>query len=216
MSNILTAFDPVRSLVVLVGALTLGSAVMVLSRTLAKPYESVSSWSAKTTGTTVAVMVIAFVLASVRYQSLITLTFMMVFIAALTVLGLLDARLKILPNKVTIPLLIAGLILGTTGYTVSWIDAFLGATAGFLSLYLPALAYSKLTGRRGVGFGDFKLMAAAGAWLGWQPLLHIIFLAGMSVAIYGAIYLRVKRLPRTHTIPFGPFLAFACILFSAV
>lgn len=161
-------------------------------------------------------MLVAFFFAAQKHHNFISIGLMLVFIAALTVLALIDARLKILPNKVTLPLLIVGLLLSLTGYTVGWIDSVVGMAGGFLLLYLPAILFSMISGRQGVGYGDFKLMAAVGAWLGWQPLPYIIFFAAISLAILGSLYLKINKLPRTTTIPFGPFLAGASIFAALI
>jgi len=206
----------VRLLVVLAGVVLLGPYILIQSRRLAIPYKTTSTWSARTAGVSVALMSIAFAFLSLKYVNLLTLGLMMILTANLVLLSLLDARLKVLPNKLTLPLLVAGLLLSLTGYTVPWLDAVLGMICGFLILYLPALIYSKLRGRSGVGFGDIKLMAAVGAWLGWQPILHIIFVAGLSAALFGAAYLHIKQRPKTEKIPFGPFLAITTIVYMLI
>lgn len=197
---------------VLIGSLILCPIVPWASRALAELYQPHKPWPAKTSWLAVAMMLVAFVLAATRYQNLVSMALMLAFIATLAVLGLIDARLKVLPNKVTLPLLGAGLLLSLTDYTVGWQASMIGAACGFLMLYLPAILFSIISGREGVGYGDFKLMAAVGAWLGWQPLLYIIFFAGLSVAVVGTVYLKIKKLPRTTTIPFGPFLSAASVM----
>ncbi len=201
-----------RIILVIAASLCLVPLVLTLSRTLALPYKPGKPWPVRTSWLAVALMLIAFVFVALKEQSLVSVALMMVFIAALTVLALLDARLKILPNKLTLPLLGIGVLVSLTGYTVGWQQSLIGATSGFLMLYLPALLFSKISGREGVGYGDFKLMAAVGAWLGWQPLLFIIMVAGISVAIVGSIYLKVNNLPRSTVIPFGPFLVAASVV----
>ena len=159
---------------------------------------------------TIALLITCLIGAYFTIQDSIRLALTMLLLTALALLALIDLRHKVLPNKITIPLLIAGLALSLTGYTVPWQGALLGMSAGFLILFIPASIYSTLTGQEGVGFGDFKLMAGVGAWLGWQPILHIVVVAGLSAAILGTVYLRIKKLPRSTTIPFGPFLVAAC------
>lgn len=208
----------VESLLLTIVAIFLALCVFTLCRALAKPYVQLANtaWSGKSTVVVCVLMLLVFVPIVLNASSPLRSGVLMVFIASLTLLGLLDARLKVLPNKITLPLLLAGLVLSMTGLTVPWPQSLLGMVTGFLLLYLPAWLYARVTGRDGVGYGDFKIMAAVGAWLGWQPLLFIIFVGGLCVAVFGLFYIKINRLPRTHTIPFGPFLSAATILFLLI
>lgn len=208
-------FDPLQLnqvAIVVTGIVTLCPIVLYLSSSMAQAYQPGSAWSRTPSMIAVGLMAVSFIVASLKYSNIVSLGLMMFLIATLTLLALIDARVKILPNKLTLPLLVLGLLVSLTGYTVDWRSALSGMAGGFLLLYLPALLYSFITRREGVGFGDFKLLAAIGAWLGWQSLLHVVFVAGISSAVFGLIYLKQKRLPATATIPFGPFLAAASIL----
>ncbi len=129
---------------------------------------------------------------------------------ALLALAWIDAEHMRLPDILTLPLLLAGL-------AVTWWqdpDALpahaLGAAAGYISLSFTAFAYRRLRGREGIGLGDAKLLGAAGAWLGWQPLPWVVLLAALT-GIGMALWLQLRGATMTHTtaLPFGPCLAVA-------
>ncbi len=130
------------------------------------------------------------------------------FLIAATVI---DIDHQLLPDNITLPLLWLGLILALTPYGtgVSVTDAVIGAAAGYLSLWSVYQIFKLLTGREGMGYGDFKLLAAIGAWLGWQQLLTVVILSSMAGAVLGigmAIFAgRDKNIPMS----FGPYLAIA-------
>ena len=130
------------------------------------------------------------------------------FLIAATVI---DIDHQLLPDNITLPLLWLGLILALTPYGtgVSVTDAVIGAAAGYLSLWSVYQIFKMLTGREGMGYGDFKLLAAIGAWLGWQQLLTVVILSSMAGAVLGigmAIFAgRDKNIPMS----FGPYLAIA-------
>lgn len=121
----------------------------------------------------------------------------------------IDIDHQLLPDNITLPLLWLGLILAMTPYGtgVSVTDAVIGAAAGYLSLWSIYQIFKLLTGREGMGYGDFKLLAAIGAWLGWQKLLTVVILSSMAGAMLGigmAIFAgRDKNIPMS----FGPYLA---------
>lgn len=123
----------------------------------------------------------------------------------------IDIDHQLLPDNITLPLLWLGLILAMTPYGtgVSVTDAVIGAAAGYLSLWSIYQIFKLLTGREGMGYGDFKLLAAIGAWLGWQQLLTVVLLSSMAGAVLGigmAIFAgRDKNIPMS----FGPYLAIA-------
>lgn len=123
----------------------------------------------------------------------------------------IDIDHQLLPDNITLPLLWLGLILAMTPYGtgVSVTDAVIGAAAGYLSLWSIYQIFKLLTGREGMGYGDFKLLAAIGAWLGWQKLLTVVILSSMAGAVLGigmAIFAgRDKNIPMS----FGPYLAIA-------
>ena len=133
----------------------------------------------------------------------------LVFSYALLVLTGIDLHEKLLPDQITIPLLWLGLFANLNGTFVSLNEAVIGAIAGYLALWSVFWAFKLITGKEGMGYGDFKLLAALGAWMGWQMLPMIILLstaAGALVGIAGIVLAgRNKEMP----IAFGPFLASA-------
>lgn len=133
----------------------------------------------------------------------------LVFIWALIPLALIDYDHQILPDAITLPFLWLGLLVNSFGIFTDLHSAVIGALAGYLSLWLVYQAFKLVTKKEGMGFGDFKLFAMLGAWLGWQLLPLAILLAAFSGAIIGGIYLSLSKHGRDHPIPFGPFLCVA-------
>jgi leader peptidase (prepilin peptidase) / N-methyltransferase len=124
-------------------------------------------------------------------------------------LTMIDADHKLLPDQITLPLLWAGLLVNSFGVFATLNDAVWGAIAGYLSLWSVYWAFKKLTGKEGMGYGDFKLLAALGAWMGWQTLPVVILLSSLVGAIIGSIVLAISKQGRNTAIPFGPYLAIA-------
>ena len=127
----------------------------------------------------------------------------------------IDLDTQLLPDSLTLPLLWLGLVaaayLGRGGASVP-VDlksAVLGAVFGYLSLWAVYHLFRLATGKEGMGYGDFKLFAALGAWLGWQMLLPVILLSAASGAILGILLIVLRRRDRSVPIPFGPYLAVA-------
>lgn len=130
------------------------------------------------------------------------------FSAALLSLALIDWDTTLLPDDITLPLLWAGLLASALHWTsVPLADAVWGAAAGYLSLWLIYWAFKLATGKEGMGYGDFKLFAALGAWFGWQALVPIILVASVIGAIVGILLKINSRLREGGYVPFGPFLA---------
>ncbi|MBL0943123.1 MAG: prepilin peptidase [Hydrogenophaga sp.] len=130
------------------------------------------------------------------------------FAAALLALAGIDWDTTLLPDDITLPLLWAGLVLSAAGLmSVPLTDAVWGAVAGYLSLWLIYWVFKLLTGKEGMGHGDFKLFAALGAWFGWQALVPIILMASVLGAVVGIGIKLVGRLREGGYVPFGPFLA---------
>jgi len=130
------------------------------------------------------------------------------FSAALVTLAMIDWDTTLLPDDITLPLLWAGLIsaaLRLTGLPLQ--QAVWGAVAGYLSLWLIYQVFKLLTGKEGMGYGDFKLFAALGAWFGWQALVPMILMASVIGAIIGIAMKFSDSLREGGAIPFGPFLA---------
>jgi leader peptidase (prepilin peptidase)/N-methyltransferase len=140
------------------------------------------------------------------------------FSAALLSLALIDWDTTLLPDDITLPLLWAGLLASALHWTaIPLADAVWGATGGYLSLWLVYWAFKLATGKEGMGYGDFKLFAALGAWFGWQALVPIILISSVIGAIVGIALKINSRLREGGYIPFGPFLAgagFAAMVFG--
>ena len=112
-----------------------------------------------------------------------------------------------MPDSITLPLLWAGLLFNIPGIFVDLKSAVIGAAAGYLSLWSVYWAFRLATGKEGMGFGDFKLLAAIGAWLGWAMLPLVILLSSMVGAAVGIGLIVLARRGREVPIPFGPYLA---------
>ena len=121
----------------------------------------------------------------------------------------IDARTQLLPDQLTLPLLWLGLLLSLVPVFVAPADAILGAAIGWLSLWSVYWLFKLLTGKEGMGYGDFKLLAALGAWMGATALLPTILLSSLIGAIVGSIVLAIKGKDKSTPIPFGPFIAAA-------
>ncbi|MEQ9462640.1 MAG: A24 family peptidase [Haliea sp.] len=128
---------------------------------------------------------------------------------ALIALTLIDYDTQLLPDDITLPLLWLGLAFNLGGIFVPLADAVLGAIAGYGILWSVYWLFRLLTGKEGMGYGDFKLLAALGAWLGWQALPLIILLSSIVGAVAGIALMVIKRRGREVPIPFGPYLATA-------
>jgi leader peptidase (prepilin peptidase) / N-methyltransferase len=130
------------------------------------------------------------------------------FLAALVALAFIDLDTQLLPDNLTLPLLWAGLTFAALGWTeVSLSKAVWGAIAGYLALWLVHHTYRIVRGREGMGYGDFKLLSALGAWMGWQMLPAIVLLASVVGAVVGLSLMFFKNHDRDTPIPFGPYLA---------
>ncbi|KAA6186900.1 prepilin peptidase [Thiohalocapsa marina] len=127
----------------------------------------------------------------------------------LVALAVIDADTQLLPDDITLPLLWLGLLLSLWGVFVDSQSAILGAVAGYLCLWLVFHLFRVLTGKEGIGRGDFKLLALFGAWLGWQSLPQILLLSTIPGALFGIALMLTGRSQRDTPIPFGPFLALA-------
>ena len=137
-----------------------------------------------------------------------------ILIMALIVLAIIDFRTFRLPDIITLPLLMTGLIfnfLYQPGFT-SLDSALVGAALGFGFLWVINFLYRLLKKQDGIGLGDAKLLAALGAWMGWQALPEILLLAALLGLVGGWVWLRWQRLATNQAFPFGPFIAFAGII----
>jgi leader peptidase (prepilin peptidase)/N-methyltransferase len=120
-----------------------------------------------------------------------------------------DLDEMLLPDQLTLPILWLGLIISLKGIYASPQDAIIGAAAGYLSLWSVFWLFKLVTGKEGMGYGDFKLLAVFGAWLGWQMLPLIILLSSLVGAVVGITMIMAKRLSKGNPIPFGPYIALA-------
>lgn len=121
----------------------------------------------------------------------------------------IDISHKLLPDNITLPLLWLGILLALFDVFVSLEDSVLGAMLGYLSLWSVYMLFKLFTGKEGMGYGDFKLLAMLGAWLGWKPLLVVILTSSLVGAIVGISMILLKKTERGTQIPFGPYLAAA-------
>jgi leader peptidase (prepilin peptidase)/N-methyltransferase len=129
------------------------------------------------------------------------------FAATLLALAWIDWDTTVLPDAITLPLLWAGLVGAAFGWTVDPVTAVVGAAAGYLSLWVVYWFFKLATGKEGMGYGDFKLLAALGAWLGWQAVLPIVLGASVIGAVVGILMKLSGALREGRYVPFGPFLA---------
>jgi leader peptidase (prepilin peptidase) / N-methyltransferase len=134
---------------------------------------------------------------------------LLLFTWALIALTVIDMDHQLLPDNITLPLLWLGLLINSQGLIVPLEQAVFGAMFGYLSLWCVYWGFKLLTGKDGMGYGDFKLLAALGAWLGWQALPVIIILSSLVGAIVGGALILLLGRDKNVPIPFGPYLAAA-------
>lgn len=128
---------------------------------------------------------------------------------SLVALTMIDFDHQLLPDAITLPMLWAGLLFSLLPGQVTPADAIIGAAAGYLSLWSVFWLFKLATGKDGMGYGDFKLLAMLGAWLGWQALPAVILISAFVGAAVGIVLIVLQRLGREVPIPFGPYLAAA-------
>jgi leader peptidase (prepilin peptidase)/N-methyltransferase len=136
----------------------------------------------------------------------------LVFAWLLIAMTFIDADTQLLPDDLTLPLLWLGLLLNLNGTFVPLNEAVIGAAAGYLCLWSIYWLFKLTTGKEGMGYGDFKLLAALGAWLGWKMLPVIILMSSLVGAIVGIALIILAKRGRDIPIPFGPYLAAAGLL----
>ena len=127
----------------------------------------------------------------------------------LVALSGIDLRTRLLPDQLTLPLMWLGLIGSLDNLYMPAKPALLGAIAGYVSLWLVWWLFKQITGKEGMGRGDFKLLAALGAWVGLNGVLPIILISSLVGAVIGSVWLAIKGRDRATPIPFGPYLAIA-------
>ncbi len=128
-------------------------------------------------------------------------------VATLIALAMIDWDTTVLPDALTLPLLWGGLVAAALGFGIALPEALWGAVVGYLSLWSIYWLFKLTTGKEGMGYGDFKLLAALGAWLGWQAILPIVLFASVLGAVIGIAMKFGNTLREGRYVPFGPFLA---------
>jgi leader peptidase (prepilin peptidase) / N-methyltransferase len=146
-----------------------------------------------------------------KFGATATMLFALVFCASLVILTGIDLDTQLLPDQVTLPLLWLGLLVNINATFVRLPDAVIGAAAGYLILWSVYWLFKLVTGREGMGYGDFKLLAALGAWFGWQMLPMMLLVSSLVGAIIGITMMVVQGKNRRTAIAFGPYLAIAGI-----
>jgi len=137
------------------------------------------------------------------------LIFALIFTYTLITLSIIDLDHQILPDSIVIPLLWLGLFANLFGHFTDITSAVIGAMCGYLVLWSLYQVHHRITGKEGMGYGDFKLLAAIGAWLGWKLLPIVILLASISGTAVALVFITLKHQDRDNPIPFGPYLAVA-------
>ena len=136
----------------------------------------------------------------------------LLFVYFMITLCFIDAETLLLPDPLTLPLLWLGLLVNLNGTFVPLEHAVIGAVAGYGALWSVYWVFKLITGKEGMGYGDFKLFAAIGAWLGWQVLPVVLLVAAPVGAIVGIAMAVIKKSDKGHPIPFGPYLAITGVL----
>ena len=136
----------------------------------------------------------------------------MVFAWSMIALSVIDIDTQLLPDSITLPLLWIGLLINIKGVFAPLDTAIIGTVAGYISLWSVYWLFKFATGKEGMGFGDFKLLAAIGAWLGWKFLPQVILLSSLVGAVVGVALIALRRNNRSTPLPFGPYLAAAGII----
>jgi leader peptidase (prepilin peptidase)/N-methyltransferase len=131
------------------------------------------------------------------------------FTWSLLVLSVIDFEHKLLPDSITLPFLWLGIIANMFGLFTDIYSSLYGAIFGYLILWFVYIGFKLLTGKEGMGHGDFKLLAMLGAWLGWQALPLIIILSSLVGSLVGICLILFKSHAKSQPIPFGPYLAVA-------
>lgn len=152
-------------------------------------------------------------LAGLSFPQTATLPWILALIWLLIAMSVIDFDTQLLPDNLTLPLLWLGLIYSTvSGSPISPTDAIMGAAAGYTVLWTIYQIHHFITKRQGMGYGDFKLLAAAGAWLGWQQLPLVLLIsaaAGLTITLFMILF---RNHNKDQAVPFGPYLAIAIIV----
>lgn len=135
------------------------------------------------------------------------------FAASLVAITFIDLEHRIIPDIISLPGIFSGALIAIWAPWIGLRDSLIGILIGGGSLFAVAFVYERVTKREGMGMGDVKLLAMIGAWLGWGAVLFTIFIASLSGTIIGMIAMLIHKQGRHYALPFGPFLAFAAILY---
>ncbi|HJX35282.1 MAG TPA: prepilin peptidase [Desulfatiglandales bacterium] len=138
---------------------------------------------------------------------------LLVFSASLIVISIIDLRHQIIPDIISIPGIVSGLLISIIFGDIKWHDSLIGAIAGGGILYIVAEVYFLLTGKEGMGGGDIKLLAMIGAWMGWKALPKIILISSFTGIIIGGTALVLTHKGMRARIPFGPFLVLGALAY---
>jgi len=136
-----------------------------------------------------------------------------IFVAALIVITFIDFEYKIIPDVISLPGILYGLLAALVLPRITFVESLLGALLGGGSLLLVAGFYYLLTKQEGMGLGDVKLLAMMGAFLGWQSILFIIMIGSITGAAIGVAAMVIKKKDRKYAIPFGPFLSLGAVAY---
>lgn len=139
-----------------------------------------------------------------------------VFCFVILALAVIDLKTMMLPDQLTLPLLWLGLLVNSQHIFVSLNDAVWGAVLGYLFLWSLYWLFRAATGKEGLGYGDFKLLAAIGAWFGWQALPFTLLLSSLAGSVIGIVLILSKKSTRQSAIPFGPFLTLGTLIYLLV
>jgi leader peptidase (prepilin peptidase)/N-methyltransferase len=142
----------------------------------------------------------------------IAVPFVLLLVWGLIALSFIDFDHQLLPDKLLYPILWIGLLANSQNILVDINSAVYGAVAGYLVLWIVYQAFKLLTGKEGMGYGDFKLLALIGAWLGWQMLPLVILLSSLVGAVIGILGILILGRDRQLPIPFGPYLSIAALI----
>lgn len=149
-----------------------------------------------------------------RFQLTLVAAGYFLFCAALVVIIFIDIHHQIIPDVISLPGIVAGLLFSLVNDTVTWQSSLIGILLGGGVLYAVAFAYTVLRKMDGMGGGDIKLLAMIGAWLGWQSLPFVILVSSATGSVAGLIAMRSQKKGGQTRIPFGPFLSLAALLYT--
>ncbi len=148
-------------------------------------------------------------LIAVKFGISLETLFGLILTWSLITLTMIDAKTQLLPDNITLPLLWLGILVNSSSIYTDLSSSVFGAVAGYLILWSVYKLFKLLTGKEGMGYGDFKLLAALGAWMGWQMLPQIILLSSLVGTIIGISMIVIDKQKKGIPIPFGPYLAIA-------